>query len=231
MSWGYSCYNAKCGIDFGILRIMNKPKAILFDWDNTLIDNNDILLEAMNTALTTCGMPIMTQAQYLSQPHISIRDSFKTELSEERAELARKVFHNHLAEKITLNGIKTLPQSAETLEHISKLGIKMAVVSNKRGDILRDEVAQLGWGKHFLNIVGAEDAERDKPSNLPVLFALKDSGIRPEDSWFIGDSQVDLECARNSGCFAVIINNPSLAADIHVSNHLELINLISQNFK
>ncbi|MDP6788282.1 MAG: HAD hydrolase-like protein, partial [Rhodospirillales bacterium] len=58
----------------------------------------------------------------------------------------------------------------------------------------------------FGRLVGAFDAEQDKPAAEPVELALAGSGIsRGGDVWFAGDTDVDLECASNAGCVPVLI--------------------------
>src|SRR3546814_18896913 len=55
--------------------------------------------------------------------------------------------------------------------------LTLGVVSNKRGPLLLLEAARLGWDRYFGCLVGAIDAERDKPAPAGVDFALSGSGI------------------------------------------------------
>ena len=60
--------------------------------------------------------------------------------------------------------------------------------------------------KHFGRIVGAFDAERDKPDPAPVDMALAPGGIaRGPDVWFVGDADIDLTCGINAGCVPVLV--------------------------
>jgi phosphoglycolate phosphatase len=87
------------------------------------------------------------------------------------------------------------------------------VVSNKRGDLLRQEAEALDWTRLFRRLVGANDAERDKPAIAPVHLALADSAIPPgPDVWFVGDTDIDLACAANSGCIRVLLRAEPPAA-------------------
>ncbi|MFQ5764310.1 MAG: HAD family hydrolase [Rhodospirillales bacterium] len=80
------------------------------------------------------------------------------------------------------------------------------MVSNKKGVFLRREAEQLGWDRFFGAIVGAFDAERDKPAPEPVELALAGSGIaRGPSVWIAGDADIDLECAVNAGCTPILV--------------------------
>jgi phosphoglycolate phosphatase len=86
------------------------------------------------------------------------------------------------------------------------------VVSNKTGAILRLEVERLGWTGLFGSIVGAGDAAADKPHAAPVMLALGPSGIAAgEEVWLVGDTEVDVECALNSGVVPILLGPPSAA--------------------
>jgi phosphoglycolate phosphatase len=105
------------------------------------------------------------------------------------------------------------------------------------GDHLRKEAAYLGWDNYFGQIIGATDAVRDKPAREPVEMALRGSGIVPGRSvWFIGDTEIDMECGQNTGCIKILVreNSPSdgeftiYSPDKHFINCYELYTLVSR---
>ena len=182
------------------------PKAILFDWDNTLVDTWHTVFQAINTALTAVDKPLMTEEEYWNKPHLSMRDS-AVDLFGHHWERGIQVFYEHV-EKFHLETICVL-EGADTLLHdLKNRGIYTGVVSNKDGRYLRKEVAHLGWDTHFKRVVGARDTKQDKPSSIPVIAALEDSMILPShDVWFVGDSIVDVKCARESGCVPIVVGD------------------------
>ena len=71
---------------------------------------------------------------------------------------------------------------------------------------MRRRREHLGWDRYFGRMVGAGDAARDKPADDPVALALDGSGIRPgDDVWFVGDTDIDIDCAHNAGCIPVLL--------------------------
>ncbi len=184
---------------------MTLPSAILFDWDGTLADSWHVLTLCMNDTFSQFGLPIWSEEEFRQNATRSLRDNFPIWFGAEW-EAARDVFYQHFAKR-HLDCIKLLPHALDCLQWIKQREIFCAVVSNKQGNFLRREVEHLGIEPYFKAIVGAGDAAKDKPDAGVVRLALE--GFEPAlDSsmiWFVGDTDVDIHCARNSGCFSVFI--------------------------
>ena len=191
----------------------SRPKAIIFDWDNTLIDSWVVIQDALNATFREFGVAEWTLEQTKARVAKSMRDSFP-ELFGEQWEAAGKAFYTHFA-AIHLDRLTPLPGAADMLADLSEMGIYLGVVSNKTGKLLRLEAQKLGWDKLFGNIVGATDAPCDKPAKDPVMMALSGSGIEPgRDVWFAGDARIDMECALNAGCTPVLVRaEPPLSGE------------------
>ncbi len=181
-----------------------RPAALLFDWDNTLADTWPAIHHALAVTLRAMDREPWTFEETRARVRASARDSFPA-LFGSRAEEAMGIFFqtydsDHLAE------LRERPGATDMLERLNAAGFYLAVVSNKRGDILRREADALNWTRLFRRLVGANDAERDKPAAAPVHLALEDSAIAPgPDIWFVGDTDIDLVCAANSGCVPVLL--------------------------
>ena len=183
---------------------MNAPKAILFDWDNTLVNTWPAIHEAINATLTAFGVEPWTFDETRARVRRSMRESFPG-LFGERWEEAATFFYARF-ESTHLKNLEPLPGAAAMLKELRAAGIYLGVVSNKKGDYLRQEVAHLGWESHFGSIVGALDAEKDKPAVESVEMALEGAGIPAGDGvWLAGDTDIDLECACNAGCVPVLV--------------------------
>lgn len=181
-----------------------RPQAILFDWDNTLVDSWATIHEALNHVMAAMDKPLWTMAETRARVRLSLRESFPIHFGE-RWEEARDIYLDRFR-AIHLDRLAALPGRAELLEALAAARIFLGVVSNKTGALLRREAEQLGWSRHFGRIVGAGDARLDKPDPAPVQLALEPSGVRAgERVWFIGDTGVDLECAGRAGCVGVLL--------------------------
>src|SRR5690606_4301404 len=189
------------------------PLAVLFDWDNTLVDNWLSIVDAMNVTLVAMGHRPWDAAEARLRIRRSMRESFPLLFGDRWTE-AQRIFYERF-EAAHLDALRPVPGADAMLERLGAAGLYLGVVSNKRGDLLRRESAHLGWNRHFGRVVGAGDAAQDKPAVAPVDLALDGSGIgRGPDVWFVGDSPIDIDCARNAGCVAVLMGPADLALDV-----------------
>ena len=183
------------------------PRAILFDWDNTLVDSWLTIHEALNFLMREMEMPEWSLADTKEKVRLSLREAFPLHFGA-RWEEARDIYLERFR-SIHLERLAPLPGREALLRDLAGQGTFLGVVSNKTGELLRREVARLGWSGYFGSIVGAGDAPADKPACEPVHLALAASGIPAgRDVWFVGDTAVDIECARNSGCIGVLLGDP-----------------------
>lgn len=200
--------------------ILPKPRAIIFDWDNTLVNTWPIIHDALNNTFVEYGLPLWSFEQTKARVRKSMRDSFP-EIFGENWQKAGAAYQAHYRSS-HLNKLEALPQAGDVIEKVKKLGLYSVIVSNKRGENLRKEVAHIGWSNLFDNITGADDAARDKPFVDPVNLALADSGFASgSDVWFIGDSEIDLECAKNAGCTAILYGDDAITHPDYSSTHYQ----------
>lgn len=188
---------------------LSRPRAVLYDWDNTLADNWRAIVAAMNHTLVAFGLSAWDEAEARARIKASLRDAFP-KLFGAHWEEAREAYYAHFAAH-HLDHLKPTPGAEALLDAVAASGAYQGVVSNKTGRYLRAEVAALGWSDRFGAIVGANDAAKDKPDPAPVLMALAPANIQPSDKvWFVGDNDIDMECARRSGLTGVLIAAPEL---------------------
>ena len=181
-----------------------RPRAILFDWDNTLVDSWTTIHEALNICMAAMDKPAWSLAETKQRVRLSLRESFPVHFGERWKE-AQQIYLDHFR-AIHLERLAPLPGRGELLHALAIEGIFLGVVSNKTGALLRREAAQIGWSAYFGKVVGAGDAVADKPDAAPVRLALESSTIEAGEAvWFVGDTGIDMECAGNSGCVPVLL--------------------------
>lgn len=217
-----------------------RPVAVIFDWDNTLVNTWPIIHDALNATFRDMGVPLWDFEQTKARVRKSMRDSFP-EIFGENWEKAGEIYQKHYRAS-HLNKLEALPMAPELLQEVRNRRLYSVVVSNKKGPNLREEVNHIGWDNYFDAVVGAHDAARDKPHADPVHMAFEKIPIQPgRDIWFIGDSEIDLECAMNTGCTGILYgesarDHPEYSSThyqgfpyhAHVHNHVQTIELLRE---
>ena len=102
--------------------------------------------------------------------------------------------------------VKTAPYPGilDLMAELRRRGIARAVVSNK-GDFAVQELVERYFPGVFDAAVGEREGVRRKPAPDTVFRALKELGADAQGAVYVGDSEVDIETARNSGlpCLSV----------------------------
>lgn len=182
------------------------PKAVFFDWDGTLADTAQMVVDAHNHVRTLYNKPLIGFDDIFGKVTKSAREAFPEIYGEEHALRAEEELYKFTREK-RFDYLKPLPGAVELLEFLAGTGIPVGVVSNKRHEGLGQEIEGLNWNKYISIYVGAGQASEDKPSAAPLLLALDRLGVglQPSEILYVGDTEADLLCARNAGSPCVFV--------------------------
>ncbi|HZF74744.1 MAG TPA: HAD family hydrolase [Acetobacteraceae bacterium] len=182
-----------------------RPTAVLWDWDNTLVDGWAAIESGLNAAFRAFGMPEWSREEVLARVRGSLRDTFPGMFGA-GWERARDIFYAEVR-ACHLRVLRPMPGAAEAIAAAATVA-PQGVISNKQGPLLRAEAEHLGWSARFAALVGAGDATADKPDPAPFALALSACGVVAGRSvWYVGDTAMDMEAARRAGCSAVLIGD------------------------
>ena len=188
------------------------PKALLFDWDDTITHNWFRVFQSMNKTLKYFGYSEWSDDEAKRRLGMAASDVFP-KIFDSKAKEASVVYYDFLSDLDDSPAIEGAVDSIRGLS--SNTNLYMGVLSNKLGVVLREEATKLGLNDCFSKIIGSKDAEFDKPARQAVDKALEGSGLKPRpDIWFIGDSHVDMQCAHDNGCTAVLIESKTPPDDM-----------------
>lgn len=178
-----------------------KYKAVLFDMDGTVLDTLGDLAAAVNHTLREFSMPersiaevaaaLSNGAAYLIAH--TVPDGTPKELTD-KVLAAYAPYYDAHCDILTgpYDGIVPL------MEKLRDKGVKLAVISNKQDTAVKPLAEKYFPG--LLEIAVGESAEvRRKPNPDAVLAALRHIGVEREDAIYVGDTEVDLQTARNAG--------------------------------
>ena len=186
---------------------MKKYELAIFDLDGTILDTLDDLTDSMNYALKEHGYPTRTKEEIRSFVGDGLLMLTKRAISPETDEA---VIHSVLATQKAYYkehcADKTKPYAGilELLDELKRADVKLAVVSNKA-----DYAVQILCEQYFVGMfhmtVGEKENVRKKPAPDSVYAVLDALQVEKEYAVYIGDSEVDIETAKNAGLDAVLV--------------------------
>ena len=179
---------------------MSGIRAILFDLDGTLLDTLGDLHTSLNESLTQNGFAPRTIDETRAFVGNGIAKLVERALPQNAtAADFDAVFDCFGAHYSTHYAIKTRPYDGipALLERLHARGIRIGVVSNKFEPIVAD-LCKTYFGALIDAPVGDRPGLARKPSPEPAVEALRLLGCSPENALHVGDSDVDLEMAKNA---------------------------------
>mgnify|MGYP005787821293 CR=1 FL=1 len=180
-------------------------RCCVFDLDGTLVNSLEDLARATNFALKKNGLP----AKELEEYRYFVGDGvFK--LVERAAggkgtpELLKKIKADFDAYYATHYHVHTAfyPGILPLLQELKQKGIKLAVISNKPHEFAVQIVSEFAPG-FFDCAMGNSPKFPKKPDPASLSFTMETLGVSPEETLFIGDSNVDIFTGHNAGVKAV----------------------------
>lgn len=189
---------------------MKQYDTYIFDLDGTLLNTLDDLASSVNFALQSYGMPIHTRDDIRRFVGNGVRllmiravpDGEKNPQFEEVFNTFRQYYMQH-----SLDTTRPYDGIQEVLSTLRQRGCRLAVVSNKF-DAATKELCKYFFPHSIEVAVGEHEAEgiRKKPAPDTVIEALSQLGVSADNAVYVGDSDVDLQTARNAGlpCISVL---------------------------
>ncbi len=178
-----------------------KYRYLFFDLDGTLLDTLDDLKDSVNVILSSRGFAEITReeaARFLGNgaKHL-VHCALKGNASPEQEEIILKEYKDYYQDHCR---VRTAPYPGvmEMLRNLRARGVRLAVVSNKPDGAVK-ELNDAFFEGMMEVAVGETPAIRRKPAPDTVLEAMRVLGADPVSSVYIGDTEVDIETAKNSG--------------------------------
>ena len=177
----------------------DRPNAVLFDLDGTLIDTVELILSSYRYTVKAHDLEPVPDAVWLEGLGIPLRVQFRrfaADPGQVQAMVETYLEHN-LAHHDTL--VREYPGVLEAVEELHAAGLKLAVVTSKMHGGLERSLRAGGYEGLFDVVIGADDVENPKPHPEPVLRALESLRVDPGDAIFVGDSPHDMASGRAAG--------------------------------
>jgi phosphoglycolate phosphatase len=191
-------------------------KLLIFDLDGTLIDSREDLANSINAMLIHFGkkeLPHEVIASYIGDgAPMLVRRSLGDPDDESFVQDAVLYFmgwyrEHKLDNTYVYDGVKealnAIQKSRDGASAEGMQPLKMAVLSNKPVGPSRAIVEALGLGTYFFQVYGGNSFHTKKPDPTGVQALLEEAGAAAEETVIVGDSDIDVLTARNSGIYSV----------------------------
>ena len=174
-------------------------RAVLFDWDGTLVDSADLSFRCYVTVFTRFGVAFDRDAYARTYSPDWYSTYRLLGLDEACWPEADRLWREHYAG----TGAHLLPGALASLERLAGAGLALGIVSSGERERVGREHRALGLGDFFATLVCGGDTERRKPHPEPLQVALERMRVAPAEAAYVGDSPEDIQMARATGVYAV----------------------------
>lgn len=173
-------------------------KAVLFDFDGTVINTNDLIIESYKYAFRTVQKREVDLDEILGLFGRPLVASMHEDYGDDGDALV-KTFRdfNESRHDDIVTAFAGVP---ENIIAIKNAGYKIGVVTSKRREMLLRGINLIGLKDVFDVLIGAEDTKEHKPDPEPIYKACDILNVLPSESFYVGDSVFDIICGKNAGC-------------------------------
>jgi phosphoglycolate phosphatase len=182
-------------------------KLAIFDLDGTLADTIDDLGGAVNRALARRGLPVYSSDSY----KLMVGNGFRNLVTKALPESSRG---DALVDEVRVEAAadydarcleltRPYPGILELLGTLSSRGLPLAVLSNKPHAQAVKVVSGLFPRVPFASVRGETPEFPRKPDPASVLDMARRLGVLPDETVYLGDSDVDMKTARAAGMLAL----------------------------
>ncbi|MFK7820754.1 MAG: HAD family hydrolase [Planctomycetaceae bacterium] len=179
-------------------------KLIVFDWDGTLSDSAQRIVDAVHVGAKLVGLPERSNQDIRNIIGLGLMESFR-ELYSADNEVLFEPFADAYRDAYTNTGIQAalFPNVLATLD-VLRDRFTLAVATGKSRVGLDRELQETNLGEYFI-ATRCADETKPKPDPLMLRQILEVSGIAAENTLMIGDTDHDIHTAKNAGCLPIAV--------------------------
>ena len=195
---------------------MKKFKTYLFDFDGTLVDSHDSLVEVFEGAYASVGVKV-PEGYVLRLMRIPLYQGYE-ELNGPTDPASIKLFGDNIVSllhsKKVLKLTKSYADTVPNLERLVKEGAKLGIVTSNNKKHVYDVLGFLGIDPSlFAIVVGNEETKKHKPNPDPIYKGMELLGLTNKDEiCYVGDALDDKRTAINAGVTPVLVDRDRIYA-------------------
>lgn len=198
-------------------------KAVIFDVDGVLLDSFQANLKLFQDLMREAGYAIPTEETYATLFHLPGREVVKRLTKTDSPEELQRIHELRLHKVRFPVELLSMPEDAAMTLAALRNQYALGIVTNRIRSGIFESTELASLKECFSTVVAYEDTERHKPDPEPLLLALENLEVRPDEAVYIGDSPDDLAAARSAGTHFIYYSSDDLdGADATTSRFADL---------
>ena len=172
-------------------------KAIIFDVDGVLVDSNKTIVEAYQKTAEKLGLRVPSPHEVIDLMGRPLVEIVRILWSKSDVELYVEEFRKLFMDENLV--IPAIEGAVATVEKIGQSGFRIGVISGKIMFFIKKHLREAGFNINWFEvIVSFETTKKHKPDSEPLLYAINQLGVKPDEAVYVGDAISDYECAKNA---------------------------------
>ncbi len=184
---------------------MKTAAAYIFDFDGTLADTSDLMVESKMDVCQQMGIPKPDEDLIRAMGGMNVEDTFVLATGIDDVAIRREAveWYNALFLERTLADLRLFPETLATLTELRSRGAKIGVMSLRLPADLDKLMRSTGLDRYVDAWIAEKEVRRPKPAPDMILNLTERFGVKPDQTYVVGDTIYDLEIAANAGAGAV----------------------------
>ena len=184
---------------------LSKVNTVLFDFDGTLVDTNELISDTWHHTVKTLTGHDITEAEIRRTLGEILQYSMQRLMPEIDPEKAIDVYREY-QRSVFLDRIKLFEGVEEVLSALRAAGHKTAIVTSRLRTSTEKALKHFNLYGLFDTVLTASDTKIFKPDPAPIYLILDMLGSKPEEAILVGDTKHDIEAGLAAGVFTVLVD-------------------------
>ncbi len=180
---------------------MSRFKLVILDFDGTLCDSNNLIVNTMQATIQELGLEYRSREACSKMIGLPLNQCFTDliPMSEEMGDKCADTYRRIFDENNVPGSVPPFPGVIETIRQLHQEGVAVTIASSRSNRSLMEFVEELHLNDYISYVLGSDDVIHAKPDPEPVLKTLEHYQIDAKDTLVVGDTEFDIKMGVGAG--------------------------------
>ncbi len=200
-------------------------KAIIWDFDGTLIDSYGLIVESLYKVTSTYSNKYTKEEIHRFSIDKSVREFIELFVKEHNTTF--ETVHSAYKDNVIVGekDIKLIPNAKETLVALKSLGVENYIYTHK-GKTAHDVLKNLEIEEYFTEVLTGDMGIARKPHPEAIEYLIDKYDLDKDNTYYVGDRSLDIDCGNNADINTIYYNAENLTNDFAAYNISDLIEIL-----